>query len=138
MTFIKSPGVYVTEIEVNFKPTVMKTLEEIEQAITEACEQSLFKQNDELNRHYIQTLFESQLRDIYFNGFKICDYDGDPIDNVEDCKVEVTFDNYNAYAGFGPTAEYWNRKMEPNVRAYERLIDSIQANAAMEFFDPCI
>jgi hypothetical protein len=135
VTFSRSPGVYIHDI--NPSPP-MTTLEEIEKAISAACEQSLFKPNDELNRNLIQSLFESRLQEIYFNGFKICDYDGDPIENVEDCKVIVTFDEYTAYAGFGPTAEYWTKKVEQHARDFEGLIVTLYADAAMEFFDPCI
>jgi hypothetical protein len=137
VTFSRSPGVYV---HIEPEPSeVMNTFEDIEKALNKVAEYSLFTPNNEANLHYIKATFAAQLHEIYFNGFKICDRDGDPIENVEDCEVVVTMsDDYTLLASFVPTVDYWNRKLEIYARDFEGLIASLQADAAMEFFDPCI
>jgi hypothetical protein len=133
------PGVYVDDLEVKSPPPIMDTLEGIEAALKEVATYHLFEPNTEENRRIIQASFTDRLREMYANGFKICDPNADPIENVEDCEVVVTVDdNYYATVSFVPTEEYWNRKLETYARNFERLVTTLQADSAMEFFDPCI
>jgi hypothetical protein len=114
-------------------------LEEIEKACAEACSYFLFEPNTEFTIHSLKGHLNVILHQMYHDGWKITDRFGDPIDNIEDVEVSVqTSQDGHADAYFVPTTEYWNRKMEKYVRDFEGLIASLQADAAMEFFDPCI
>lgn len=117
----------------------MNTLEDIHRAINTVCEYTLFTPNTEANLHYIKATFTARLHEMYSNGFKICDRDGEEIENVEDCEIVITMsDDYTALASFVPTEEYWNRKMEKYARDFEGLIATLYANTEMESFDPSI
>ena len=137
MTFTTGPGVYIRDIEPS---PPMTTLEEIEKALIKTCKYSLFTPNTECNLHYIKASFTARLHEMHFNGFKICDRDGDPIENVEDCEVVITMsdDEYTVYGSFVPTEKYWNRKLETDARDFEELIITLYADQAMAAFDPSI